>query len=133
MSSAQALMGVGMPAEVAKRAGFEVVDVTTTTATQGTGGGLLVGSGNKLARATITSASDSVTLPAAAAPGDEVIVSNLTANAGVVFPHSGGNINGNTTDSGTATLAAQGAAGSNWRFVKINATRWAGWSGADQT
>jgi hypothetical protein len=133
MASATALMGLGMPAELAIRAGFQEVPVTTTGTTQGSAGGLLVGPGNKLVTVTVHSANGAVTLPSAAAPGDEVIVVNDTGTAGLVFPHSGGNINGNSTDSGTATLAAEGSAGSNWRFVRVSATRWAGWSGADNT
>lgn len=133
MATANGLNDLGVPPEVAKRTGYQEVSVTTAGTTQGSTGGVLSGPGNKLVLATIHSSNGAVTLPANAEKGDEIIVANVTGTAGLVFPQSGGNINGNTTDSGTATLAAQGSAGSNWRFVKLNATRWAGWSGADQS
>jgi hypothetical protein len=132
MATANALVDLGNPAETAKRVGYVPVDVTTT-ATSTAGSGQLRGPGNKIVRGTIHAANGSITLPTDAEVGDEVIVANVSANAGLIYPGSGQNINGNTATSGTATLAAQGSAGAHWWFVKINATRWAGWAAADQT
>lgn len=132
MGTTENLMGVGMPAEVAKRTAYQE-QTLTTTATSTAGSGQLRGPGNLLVAATIHSANGSITLPTTAELGDEVIVANVSANAGLIYPGASQTINGNTATSAAATLAASGAAGSNWRFVKISSTGWAGWSGADQT
>jgi hypothetical protein len=124
MATATQLISLGTPAELALRLGWTEVAVTTTAATQGTG--LLRKPGKKIVTATIASAGHAITLPSDAEIGDEIIISNVTANAGVVFPPSGGNINGETADENVA-LAAQGSAGSIQRFVKLNATRWGAW------
>lgn len=123
MASVASLMGIGMAAELAKRVGWTPVAVTTTAATQGTGA--LRGPGNKLVSATFTTAADAVTLPSDAEVGDEIIIANVSANAGVIFPPTGGNINGESANASTA-IAAQGTTGNAWRFVKLNATRWLG-------
>jgi hypothetical protein len=123
MATASALAGVGVPPEVAKRVGYQQVPVTTTAATQGSAGGLLIGPGNKIVTATVASAGHAITLPTAAAIGDEIIVNNVTANAAVLFPHSGGNVNGETTDASMA-IAAQGSTNCVVRAVKLSATRW---------
>lgn len=132
MATANNLIGVGVPAEQAKRTGYQNRTLTTT-ATSTAGSGALAGPGDQLVAATVHAANGSITLPTNAELGDEIIVTNLSANAGLIYPGSGQTINGNTATSGTATLAATGAAGSSWRFVKISATGWAGWSAADQT
>jgi hypothetical protein len=105
------------------------VDITTAGTTQNSTGGVLRGAGNKVVRATFHAATGAITLPADAGIADEVLVANVTANAGRVFPQTGGNINGLTTDL-QVTVAAQGSAASSWRFVKINATRWSGMASA---
>jgi hypothetical protein len=125
MSSASDLIGVGVPAEVAKRSGYDVFPITTVALLQTST--LLRGAGNKLVQLTSHANTGAVTLPADAGIGDEIIVANTTAAfTAAVFPHSGGNINGGTTDI-AAALAVGTAAGSSRRFVKINATRWASW------
>lgn len=123
MASVSSLMGIGMAAELAKRVGWTPVTIATTAATQGTGA--LRGPGNKLVSATFTTAADAVTLPSDAEIGDEIIIANVSANAGVIFPPSGGNINGESANASTA-IAAQGTTGNAWRFVKLNTTRWLG-------
>lgn len=128
MAEVESLMALGMAAELAKRVGWTPVAIATTAATQGTGA--LRGPGNKLVSATFTTAADAVTLPADAEVGDEIIVSNVSANAGVIFPPTGGNINGNTINTSIA-ITAQGAASASWRFVKLNTTRWIGFAAAD--
>lgn len=123
MATVASLMGIGMAAELAKRVGWTPVAIATTAATQGTGA--LRGPGNKLVSATFTTAADAVTLPSDAEVGDEIIIANVSANAGVIFPPTGGNINGESANASTA-IAAQGTTGNAWRFVKLNATRWLG-------
>jgi len=127
MATADALIGLGMPAELAIRLGFQPVSVTTTAATQGSAGGLLQGYGNKMVAATFASAGHAVTLPDEAEIGDEIIINNVSANAGIIFPPSGGNLNGETADASMA-IAAQGSSGCVQRAMKVSATRWAVWA-----
>jgi hypothetical protein len=123
MSSSSDLMGVGVPAEVAKRSGYDLTPVTTTGSAQAATGGNLRGPGNKVVAATITTGGDSVTMPSDSGLTDDIIVSNMSgANAAVVFPHVGGNINGGTTNASVAL-----AANTSRRFVKITALKWASW------
>lgn len=131
MATTDALMGLGTPAEVAIRIGWQPVALATSGAVQGAGA-VIKGTGNKLVTLTVTSASDAVTLPNEAEVADEVIVVNATSNAGVIYPPSGETINGNSADA-QVTLAASGSAGSSWRFMRISATAWIGRSGADAT
>lgn len=123
MATSDALCNLGMPPELAKRAGFDLNPVTTNGSAQNATGGLLLRAGSKLAPATITTGGDSVTLPSDSGIGDEIIVSNLSgANAAVVFPPTGGNINGGSTNASVAL-----AANATRRFTKVNATKWASW------
>lgn len=126
MATSGALMAIGVQAEVAIRTGYQPVSITTTSASQSSAGGLLVGPGNKIVTATIASASQAITLPSAAEIGDEIIINNVTANAAVLFPHSGGNVNGETTDA-SMVIAAQGTSACVLRAVKLSATRWGVW------
>lgn len=131
MATAEALMGLGTPAEVAIRTGWTPVALTTTGAVQGSGA-VIKGTGNKLVTLTVTSASDAVTLSNEAEIGDEIIVTNPGANAGVIYPPSGETINGNAADA-QVTLAAAGSAGCGWWFMRVSATAWIGRSMADAT
>lgn len=131
MATADALIGLGTPAELAIRMGWQPVALTTTGAVQAAGA-VVKGIGNKLVTLTVASASDAVTLSAEAEISDECIVVNPTANAAVIYPPVGHTINGNSANA-SMTLAAAGSAGSNWRFMKVGATSWIGRSGADAT
>lgn len=132
MATTNALIGLGIPAEVAKRMGWQPTALVTTGSAQASAGGLMKGAGNQLATVTVTTAADAVTLPAAAEVGDEIVVTNPGANAGVIFPPVGGAINGNATNASVA-IAAAGTAGCNWRFMKVSTLNWIGRSGADAT
>lgn len=132
MATTNALIALGTPAEVAKRTGWLPVALTTDGAVQASGSAQMRGAGNQLVTLTVTSASDAMTLSDGAEVGDECIVTNPTANAGVIYPPSGQSINGNAADA-QVTLAAAGSAGCNWRFMKVSATTWIGRSGADVT
>lgn len=127
MATSSDLMGVGVPAEMAIRTGYQPVSVTTAATTQGSTGGVLIGPGNKIVSATIHSSGGAVTLPSASAIGDEIIVSNVSGTAGAVFPPSGDDISGETADEGVA-LGAQGSAASIIRLVKLSASRWGAWN-----
>lgn len=120
MATAEALMGVGVPAEVAKRTGVTIVNVTTNGSTQNSTGGLLKGAGNKIVLANVAAASGAVTLPFEAGAGDLVEVYNLSAtNAGQVFPHTGGTLNQLVADDGTGLPI-----NSSLVAVKVSATSW---------
>jgi hypothetical protein len=123
IATAAGLSDQGVPPEVAIRTGFQPVSVTTTGAVQGAGGGLLKGPGNKIVSVTIASGSDAVPLPSAAAIGDEIIISNISATAGVIYPPSGSGFNGNSAN-GTIAMAASGSATCGLYCVKVTATRW---------
>lgn len=130
MATADALIGLGMPAELAIRLGFQPVSITTAGTTQNSSGGVLNGAGNKIVSATVHTGTGAITLPDEAEIGDQILIQNISANAGAIFPPTGGNINGETTDSGTVTLAASGSAGSSALLIKATALRWASFSAA---
>lgn len=130
MATANNLINLGNPPETARRTGWNPVAVTTSGTTQGSGTGVLRGKGNQLVTATIHTGTGAITLPSDAEIGDEILIVNATATAGAIFPQSGGNINGETTDSGTVTLAAAGSAGSSAWLVKVSTTKWASFSAA---
>ena len=127
MALAKALIALGIAPDVATRIGYEEVAATTTAATQTSTGGTLRRPGNKIVTANIASAGHAITLPSDSEIGDEILISNITANAGVLFPHSGGNVNGESTNA-SMTIAAQGATNCVLRAVKLSSTRWGVWS-----
>lgn len=124
MATAIDLQGIGVAAEQAIRCGYLLRSVTTTAATQSSAGGLLAGVGNQIITANIATAGHAVTLPVRGAIGDEVIINNITANAGVLFPPPGGNVNGEATDA-SMIIAAQGSTNCILRAIKVSALRWA--------
>lgn len=119
MATVTDLMGLGIPAEAARRLGTVVVDVATTDSTQNSAGGLLKGYGNKNVIANIAGANGAVTLPSEAALGDVIIVYNTTGNTGRVYPPTGGTMN-----QGTANQYAPLAANASLRCERITATSW---------
>lgn len=123
MATVDQLVSLGTPAELAKRLGWTPISVTTTGAVQGAGGGLLRGIGKKMVLATFASGSDAITLPSEAEVGDEIMIVNISATAGVIYPHVGGAFNGNSAN-GTIAMAAAGSATCELRCVKISANRW---------
>ena len=127
MATVDQLVGLGTPAELAKRLGWTTVTLATTGSAQGATGGLIKGIGNKICNVTMTTGADSVTLPSEAEIGDEIVVNNVSANAGVLFPHSGGNVNGESSNASMA-IAAQGSTNCVVRAKRLTATRWGVWS-----
>jgi hypothetical protein len=130
MTTTEAAMALGLPDELAKRLAYEPVAVTTTSSAQSSAGGLLRGIGNKIVAVTFASASQAVTLPAEAEVGDEIIINNVSANAGVLFPSTGGSVNGESANASMA-VAAQGSTNCVLRAVKLSAGiagRWGVWS-----
>lgn len=127
MTTANELINLGMPAELATRLGWTKVALTTNGSAQAATGGLIKGIGRKIIDLTVSSASDSATLPSEAEIGDEIIINNITANAAVLFPHVGGNVNGESTNASMA-IAAQGSTNCVLRAVRLSSTRWGVWS-----
>lgn len=119
MATAEGLMGVGVPAEVALRTGWTIVTVTTNGSTQGSTGGLLKGPGNKIVLADVAGSNGAVTLPADAGLGDELEIYNTSGTAGRVYPPSGGTLQNGTANQ-FVTLAANGAT----HIRKVSATNW---------
>lgn len=122
MATAEGLMGLGVPAEMAKRTGYAIVSVTTSADTQNSAGGVLRGQGNKIVLATVGGANGAVTLPADADLGDVVEVYNTTATAGRVFPHTGGTLNQLAVNLQTplavnASLVAKKVSATSWRVM----------------
>jgi hypothetical protein len=123
MATADALCGVGVPPEVAKRTGWTIVSLTTTATTQNSSGGLVKGDGNKIVLATPHTGDGAITLPSAAGIGDEIIVVNVAAGATNVdlFPHVGGTIHGLAQNGGTPMAQYQ-----SFHAIKLTATLWLG-------
>ena len=94
---------------------LSTVNGITASTTQSQGEGALTGKINEVA--TVASANDTVTLPAAAA-GNSCIIINNGANTLQIFPASGDNAGGGVDTA--ITLAA----GSNLFLVAYNATNW---------
>jgi hypothetical protein len=126
MATAEALMGLGEPAELAKRTGWIILNVTTNGSTQNSTGGLLRGSGNKVVLANVAALDGAVTLPADAELGDEIEINNRSlANVGRVFPPTGGFLNGGAVDVFHALpLLAATTASNGVRFRKVTSTIW---------
>jgi hypothetical protein len=118
MATATGLIGVGVPPEMAKRTGVEIVSVTTTADTQNSAGGVLRGPGNKIVLATAAGAGGAVTLPPDAELGDEVEV-HFSTNAGRVFPQTGGTLNQGTANQHVAVVV-----NASLLAVKVSAINW---------
>lgn len=116
------LLALGMPAELAKRVGFEIVSVTTAGTTQGSSGGALAGPGNKIVKATPHAGDGAVTLPADAGLGDEIIVVNMHASNNCdVFPPSGHSIHKLSANGGTPVATAQ-----SFHAIYLGSSLWLG-------
>lgn len=57
--------------------------------------------------ATIANASDALTIGTGFVAGQRILVRNLGANAGLIFPPVGGAINGGSTDASAAIAASK--------------------------
>jgi hypothetical protein len=116
-SSAKTLMGLGMPGQLARRIGANVVDKSGVGTAQVGGTALSVGEYTLL---TTASGQTAFVLPADAALGDEVPVYNTTSTAALVFPPTSGTINGGSADASVSLAQNKVAC-----FKKISATNWA--------
>lgn len=118
MAEATALIGIGVPPEVAKRTGWRVAALTAVGTV--TGGGTVVANGeNIVVNVTTASGQTAITLPANAAVGDMVFVNVLTdTDDCLVFPSSGGAIGQGSTN---ASLTVDDGA----ILIKATTTQWA--------
>lgn len=117
MAAADALCGIGVPPEVAKRVGWRAIALTPTSTTQGTGV-IVANNENVIVNLATAGGATACTLPANAAIGDMVFVNNLSATDAVVFPPTGQTI-GQASANSSVTVD-KGAL-----FIKSGATSWA--------
>lgn len=119
MSLAKDLMQLGIPDQAALRLGFQT--------------GTLTGAGTTNADAAVMNkattllqvngaANSGVKLPADAELGVDYVIASITTNTPIlVYPPTGGNLNGDTTTTGTASLLAR----ASMICVRVNSTDWA--------
>lgn len=125
MATADGLMGVGVPAEVASRVGVTIVTIAPSNASQGHASGLLKGAGDKIVIATPSVDNGAVTLPSDAGLGDKIEVCNGSASNDVnIYPHSGGTINNGTADELLEIGEAASTANSGVTLRKVTSTNW---------
>lgn len=119
MATAEGLMGLGQPAELAKRTGTAIVLVTTSASPT-----LLRGAGNKTVLVTVTLADQDLLLPADADLGDVVEIINGSAVQLEIFPHSGGSINNGAPNAVLALAGNATTAKASHVLRKVSATHW---------
>lgn len=119
MATAEGLMGLGEPAELAKRTGTEILSVTT-----GASPTLLRGAGNKTVLVTVAIAAQDLLLPADAGLGDVVEVINVSNNSLDLLPHSGGSINNGAPDAALALAGNATTAKASHVLRRVSATHW---------
>lgn len=123
MSLAKDLMAVGMPGEQAKRVGFAVSSLasagtTSADAAQASASATLV---------LVTGAAASgIKLSADAELGVPYVYAGTDANAKLIYPPTGGQINGDTVTTGTVPLVARGTV----MCIRVDNTNWVAVIGA---
>jgi hypothetical protein len=118
MESAGTLLGLGMPALMARKVGHLVTPLTGATTAQATGTAIPDSAG--LVIATSASGQTALVLPATAAIGHEVTVYALTdATTALVFPEVGG-----TIDAGSTNASVNVAQVKARRFIKTASLTW---------
>lgn len=118
MSLAKDLMQLGIADQAALRLGFQTGTLTSAGTTNADAAVM-----NKAATLLqVTGAATSgVKLPSDAEPGCPYIIANISANALVVYPPAGGNLNGDVTTTGGAPVAARATV----MCTRVNNTDWA--------
>jgi hypothetical protein len=123
MSLAKDLMQVGIPAEAAVRVGFEPAT--------------LVAAGTTNADATILKKSQTLVtgtgatgagfkMPSDAELGVPYVIANIAGNVPLVYPPTGGQINGDTVTTGTVSLAARATV----ILIRLDTVNWCAVLGA---
>jgi hypothetical protein len=98
--------------------GFHIRSVTTGIAAAGTAQGNATALTTEINMISTVSSGQGVRLPTAVA-GMVIIITNLSANSLLVYPHTGGDING-----AAANVAYTQTAGSTLQFMTPNTTDW---------
>lgn len=124
MSLAKDLMQVGIPDQAAKRIGFTLGTLTTagTTAADATAANAIA----NLVTVSSGGASEGLILSSSAELGVPFIYANSSANALLIYPPTGHQINGDTASSGTVPLTARGTS----ILIRTDATNWVSVGGA---
>jgi hypothetical protein len=115
MPSAKSLIGVGVPAAQANTLGFTVSSKTAVGTAQ-TGAVAITTNFTIL---TTASGQTAAVLPATEIGGGPYIIANISATTALIFPPSGGAIQGGSTDA-SFSLAQNKTA----MFFKTTATAW---------
>lgn len=108
MSLQKDLVGVGVIPEQALRLGYPGVTAITTAGTA-TGTATVLTESQRVAALTTAASQTGVRLPAAAELMNPYLLVNLTATTAVLYPHTGGAINGATADAGVNIAANKSA------------------------
>jgi hypothetical protein len=110
--------GIGMPPAFAQLEGFNPAVAVTAAGTTTADATLLLRAQNWVLMT--ATGSDGVRLPAGTTQLRPHVVSNVSAGAGLVYPPTGGNFTGGTTDAGISVPARKTIL--CWRY---SATGWA--------
>lgn len=116
-TSATVLMAVGIADQAAKKLGLTIATLAGVGTTQALGKSITVNA----ALLTTSGGATAFTFPTTWEIGDEVNVWNTSATAALIYPQSGGAINGGSTDASVSIPQNQGCT-----FVKVSATSWRG-------
>lgn len=124
MALAKDLMQVGVAAEAAVRVGFQVGVPIVAAGTTNADAAVLPQAATLVQVSGAAAAG--VKLPANAELGVPYVLANTTTNAILVYPPTGGNLNGDVTTTGTVSFASRGTI----MAIRINNTDWCAVIGA---
>ncbi|MGM4987419.1 hypothetical protein [Tardiphaga sp. 841_E9_N1_2] len=123
MALAKDLIQVGIPDQAAKRLGYQYGTLTSAGTTSADAAACS-------ATATLVevtgAASSGIKLSADSEVGMDFVYANTSANAILIYPPTGGQINGDTATTGTVPLAARGTT----RCIRTGVNTWAAICGA---
>lgn len=114
-TSATVLMAVGIADQAAKKLGLTIATLAGVGTTQALGKSITVNA----ALLTTAGGATAFVFPTTWEIGDEVTVWNTSATAALIYPQSGGAINGGSTDASVSVPQNQGTV-----FTKVSATSW---------
>lgn len=119
MAATSDLTGAGLPALLASLLGTTYAAVSA--AGSATGDATVIKKAQTLIELTATGA-DGVRLPSDADVNAVYIIANTSGSSGIVYPPTGGTINGGTSETLTTTIVGV--------FIRMTNTKWAGLLGA---
>ncbi len=112
------LVGVGFPAEQAKRVGTNAIQAVSAAGSDATGATALLKAQN-FVNMTATGA-DGIKLPSDAALNQPYYVYNGSGSTGKVYPPTSGTLNGGTATTGSLSLTTLKVA----VFIRYSSTGW---------